>query len=140
MLARDALRVLEETYGYLDAALVVEQARPVDSDLHPYIFDKDQEEAAEAWYLHKAQELIQSVRVKYQKGDEVVEVRRYVSVVDPDRNRRVYRDSEKVALDPIQRELVLREMRRDIAAMRERYKQFQEFWQLVVELSDQAPV
>jgi hypothetical protein len=139
MNARDALRLLEQQYGHLTAELVVEAARPEDSDLHPYIFDRTPEAAAEAWWLHRAQELIQSIRVRYEKSDGQIEVRRYVSVVD-ERYGRVYKDAEEVVQDPITRELVLREMRRDVAAMQQRYQNFTEFWQLIEALAQASTI
>lgn len=131
MNAREALKQLEERHGYLTPALVVEEARPVDSELHGYIFDRTPADAAEAWWLHQAQDLIQSIRVRYESGNgEPVSIRRYVSVMTPQRGR-VYQDCEKVGVDPIARELVLREMARDMEQMKQRYEKYQEFWDAV---------
>lgn len=140
MIARDAIRLLEEQNGFLTAELIVEAARPDDAPLHGYIFDRDVPEAAEAWYLHKATELIQSVKLRYDTAKGPVEIRRYLSVVSDEQGRRVYQNAEKVAIDPILRELVLREMRRDVEAMRNRYRHFDEFWKLIQTLVTESPV
>src|SRR5262245_48095282 len=135
MIAREALELLEAQHGHLTPELVVEAARPDDSELHRYIFDCAPEEAAEKWWLHKAQELIQSVKVRYQTAEGPLEVRRYLSITSDEQGRRVYKKAEDIAIDPFLRELMLREMRRDVEAMRNRYKAFGEFWKLIEQLA-----
>lgn len=133
MKLRDALALLEEEHGGLTPKMVVEAARPDDAPLHGFVFDRTIADAAESWWLQRAQDLIQSVRIRQQKedGPDLI-VRRYVSV---DTNGGpVYRDIEKIAQDPIAKEVALRDMRREWQALQSRYKGYQEFWALIQEV------
>lgn len=67
-----------DTFG---PEVVLESARPDDSPLHPFVFDKDEAEAAEDYYLYRARRLIQSVRVTVVTADETPRrVRAYVAI------------------------------------------------------------
>jgi len=138
MKLREALELLEAEHGGLTPKMVVEAARPDDAPLHAFVFDRTITEAAESWWLQRAQDLIQSVRIRQQKedGPDLI-VRRYVSV---DTNGGpVYRDIEKIAQDPIAKEIALRDMRREWQALQSRYKGYQEFWTLIqAEVPDPA--
>lgn len=56
-----------DTFG---PELVRESARAEDSPLHPYVFDKEVEDAAEEYFLINARRLIQSVHVTIITTDE----------------------------------------------------------------------
>jgi hypothetical protein len=132
MKLRDALALLEAEHGGLTPKMVVEAARPEDAPLHPFVFDRTIPEAAESWWLQRAQDLIQSVKIRQQKedGPDLI-VRRYVSVNT--NGGPIYRDIEKMAQDPIAKEIALRDMRREWLALQSRYKGYQEFWTLIQE-------
>lgn len=128
----EALALLEAEHGFLTPRMVVEAARPPDAPLHGYVFDRSVEEAAESWWIHKAQDLIQSVKVRTERpdGPDLI-VRKYVSVdlsTGP-----VYKDVTKVAQDPISKEVALAEMRREWQNLQSRYKGYLEFWELVAD-------
>lgn len=57
------LTSIYETNGYLTPELVKEAARPEDSPAHPWVFNVPEGEAAEAYYLSRAHELIRRVKV-----------------------------------------------------------------------------
>ena len=51
---RDELQTIYDKYGQLTAEMVVEEARPIGHPLHDRVFDRGRKEAADAWYLHRA--------------------------------------------------------------------------------------
>lgn len=134
MSLRDELQAIYDQHGKLTPVLVVLVARPEDHPLHDRVFDRPLVEAAEAWYLGRAHELIQSVKVVYREAtdDEAALVGRgFLAVRGEGPEQYVYEPAEKVAADPFTRQLVLREMEREWRQMLARYEGFQEFLALV---------
>lgn len=126
---RDELQAIYTKHGKLTPELVVEEARAEDSPLHATVFDRPANEAAEAWYRHRAQELIQSVKIKYRNGDREVPIRYFVSVERD--GGHVYMPAEEVAQDELVTEIVLRTMEREWKQLQSRYGHFKEFAELV---------
>lgn len=130
MSLRDHLQEIYDHHGQLTPDLVVEVARPKDHPLHSRVFDRPQKQAAEAWYKHRAHELIQSVKVVYRdSNDEPQEIRKYHAVRGD--SGVVYRASEDIADDPFAKKLVLRDMEREWHQLRARYERFSEFLEMV---------
>ena len=132
MSLRDHLQDIYEQHGRLTAELVVEAARPKAHPLHARVFDQDKSEAAESWYRHRAHELIRSVRVVYKDADETGpqrDVRAFHSV--PDAEGFAFQPYDKVSVDPLMRQMVLRSMEREWNTLFSRYKEFEEFLALV---------
>lgn len=132
MSLRDCLQAIYDQHGQLTPELVVETARPADHPLHGRVFDRKPREAAEAWYRHRAHELIRSVRVVYREADDdngADSVRAWHAV--PATTGMVYEPAEKVAADPFQRELLLRMMERDWHQLKRRYGDFAEFVEMI---------
>jgi hypothetical protein len=131
MAHRDHLQAIYEEYGRLTPTLVVDVARPEDHPLHSAVFDRAPDDAAEAWYHHRAHELIRSVRISYESGPQGArrDIRQWHAVRAQDGN--VYEPAEKIAADPFQRELLLRDMEREWKQMRARYAHMEEFIALV---------
>lgn len=134
MSLRDHLQVVYDQHGQLTPGLVVDTARPKSHPLHGYVFDRKQREAADAWYKHRAHELIQSVKITYREADEDAperSIRAYHAV----RGEAgiVYKSTDDVADDPFTRQLVLRDMEREWKQLRARYEHFEEFVAMVGE-------
>ncbi|HEY2088260.1 MAG TPA: hypothetical protein VGH54_19865 [Mycobacterium sp.] len=125
--------------GSLEAASVLDAARPPESVLHAQ-FTWDDEEAAEAHRLNQARSLIRryKVRVTYQEasGEERdVLVRGFVaasSVGEVGRAAGTYLPA--AGLSGQARNLLLQRMQREIRSLRVRYGHLQEFWALVDEI------
>lgn len=130
---RDELLAVREQHGVLTPAILREAARPKDHPLHSRVYDKAPAEAAEAYYLQRAHDLIVSVRIKLPSGDlaEGRDVRAFQAVRGTDANTFVYDPSEEVAADPLRRAIVLREMEREWKVMQSRYSMFAEFIEMV---------
>lgn len=131
---RDHLQEIYDQHGKLTPDLVVETARPKNHPLHSQVYDRAPREAAEAWYRHRAHELIQSVRVVYRKADEdgpSRNVRAFHAVRSDEAGSYVYEPVEKVAGDEFFRQLVLRDMEREWRQLFARYEQFEEFLRMV---------
>lgn len=129
---RDELQTIYEQHGKLTPDLVVQTARPEDHPLHGRVFDRAPGEAAEAWYRHRAHDLIRSVRVVYRQADESGperSVRAYHAI--PSASGPVYEPAETVAVDPFTRELLLRQMERDWRLLQARYGTFAEFVEMI---------
>lgn len=132
MSLRDEMQAIYNQHGRLTPALVVDTARPKSHPLHSRVFDRPKGEAAEAWYKHRAHELIQSVKIVYREGDgEQPErsVRAFHAVQGP--AGYVYEPADLVASDPLTRQMVLRDMERQWKELFARYEQFEEFLEMV---------
>lgn len=129
---REHLQAIYDSHGKLTPELVVAEARPKSHPLHGYVFDRAPKEAAEAWYRHRAHELIQSYRITYQKSpDGPVQRVRGWCAVRTEEGQYVYEPTEKVATDPFLRSLVLRDMEREWKQLHRRYGEFEEFVALI---------
>lgn len=135
MSLRDHLQTIYDEHGQLSPSIVVDVARDAAHPLHSQVFDKPVSEAAEAYYLDRAHRLIQRVKVTRIDGDGTpVTVRGFWAVTAPADTAPVYEPAENVATVPFMRELVLRQARRDIAALKDRYGHMQEFIVIVNEV------
>lgn len=129
---RSALDGLYRKHQHLTPALVLKAAKSKTSPLHGQVFDRPAAEAAEAWYLQRAHDLITAYTVVYAAGDDdnpVLRGRKYHAVRLEDGY--VYKSTEDVAADPVISEIVLRDMEREWRQMHRRYGHFQEFVSLV---------
>lgn len=134
MSLREHLQEIYDRHGLLTPQIVVDEVRNPKHPLHSYVFDRKPKEAAEAWYRHRAHELITSVRVSYRKADGTESSIRAFHAVRKeieDNGGFAYQPSEEVIADPFLTKLVLQDMERDWKTLKKRYEDFQEFWQLV---------
>lgn len=75
------LAEIYDQHGQLTPELVRDAARPDESPLHPYVYDKDPDDAAESYYLDRAHRLIQRFKVRIEvPGKEPRYVRAYLAV------------------------------------------------------------
>jgi hypothetical protein len=118
MSLREQLQAIYDEHGKLTPELVVQAARVPSHPLHDRVFDRAPNEAAEAWYRHRAHELIQSVKVVYKEADEngpERSVRAFHCVPSP--AGPVYEPADEIVVDDFKRALLLREMERDWQAL-----------------------
>lgn len=126
---KEQLLAVREQYGALTPENVLQAARPADSPLHSR-FEWDDSVAADEYRKVQARDLIRSVRVRYQlPGREPTSVRAFVSV--PRDPKPVYEPAEEVAQDDFARKIVLQAMRREWEALKAKYGDFSEFFELV---------
>lgn len=132
MSLRDELQAIYDQHGQLTPDLVVQVARPEDHPLHTQVFDREPNEAAEAWYRERAHDLIQSVKVVYRKAtdDRPEGAVRAWHAVRAEAGY-VYEPVDRVVQDEFTRQLVLRDMEREWRQMLARYEQFEEFLEMV---------
>jgi hypothetical protein len=131
MSLRDQLQAIYDQQGQLTPRLVVDQARDASHPLHDR-FEWNDAVAGEAWRRQQAHEMIRSVRVVYREAtDETPEksVRAFHAVRSE--KGHVYEPAEKVAGDPFMARLVLNDMEREWRALKARYHQFDEFYQMI---------
>lgn len=131
MSVREQLDAIREKYGYLDPEIVREEARPKTHPLHDRVFDRPPKEAAEAWYLHRAHELIQSVRVRYVSDDGRPKDVRAFLAVPGERVRPTYEPLEEVMQDDTKWRIVLAQMKREWQTLQARYGDLVEFVEMV---------
>jgi hypothetical protein len=129
---RGELQAIYSTHGKLTPGIVVEVARPKDHPLHSYVFDHNVKEAAEAWYRHRAHELITSVKIVYKEADETGPQRsvRAFHALQTEEGY-VYEPVERIATDDFARKLLLTSMEREWKQLFDRYKEFEEFLSIV---------
>ena len=134
-----ALEAHYEDRGRLVAAEVVEAAADLGHPLHD-MFQWDDSEAAARWRVYQAAQLIRSVKITVissrGEGDDF-KIRSWV----PSRSAigagvPGYLPEAQVRADPLQRERVLRQMLREVNALRRRYRHLSEFWSAIAELGE----
>lgn len=134
MSLRVQLQAIYDDHGKLTPQLVVDEARVEGHPLHDR-FEWDDAVAGEAWRRRQAHELIRTARVVYRPAtDKSPEksVRAFHALPGEDEDRYIYHPADKVALDPVSRELLLREMQRDWQELKRRYADFTEFIDMVI--------
>lgn len=132
MSLRDHLQAIYDERGELTPALVVNVARDNRHPLHSR-FNWNDTQAAEKWRQHQAHELIKSVRIVYTsaKTGSPITLRAFHAVKKPDTDRYVYEPTAVVMRDPMVMNLLRAEMYRDWQALKRRYEEFEEFWDMV---------
>jgi hypothetical protein len=125
---RDEIRKVYDKHGRLTPAILVAEVRPSEHPLHSRVFDRKPGEAAEAWYRHRAHELIQSVRCVYKQADEAGP-ERSVRAYQPVRLETgwQYEPSEIVADSEFLTEMRLRDMEREYRQLEACYGDMKEF-------------
>lgn len=114
---------IAETHGMIDPNVVVQEAQDVSSPLHP-VFEWDDTAAAHEHRIWQARNLIKSVRIVTEKGEESIERRVFVNVITS--NARGYMAVPTVMKDQVLREQVLNKAKHDLQCWRERYAELKE--------------
>lgn len=120
----DALREVRNKWGTLTAELVVEEAANPDHPLHNQ-FEWDDAEAGYQYRLEQARSLL---RVTYRPTAEAKDLRAFWVVKGSEGGSQArYEPVEELILDPVSREVMLRQMRREWASFKRRYEHMTEF-------------
>src|SRR5262245_31235230 len=123
---RDVLMEIRAKRGALTPEIVVEEAADPMHPLH-HRFTWDDTEAARKWRLHEAGSLLR-VRYKADAGDDRADLRAFWVTRDAEgKPTSQYEPVEEIIMDPFQRDLMLRQMRRDWQTFKRRYQHMQEF-------------
>ena len=137
------LQALYERDGQLTPGAVVEAGTPANAPLHTE-FDWDDAHAAHEHRLDQARRLIRSVKIvviQMENGGPIShQVRRWVAASQaeiPDLAPGVY--IATADLDPLSRQLLLRRMAREMAALRRKYTAYPEFWAEVDRMAGEGP-
>lgn len=124
--------------GVLVPAIVVDEARPETAPLHAH-FTWDDSEAAEEWRREEARRLIRNFRIVVEdaKPSEPAQVSisiaegptvpAYMNITHPVTGLRGYYATEELLADERSRQVILDQLRRDIAALRRKYQHLEEF-------------
>lgn len=133
MTLKEQLEQIYHSHGTLTPDVVVLEAKHPDHPLHSR-FNWDDKTAAHEHRLSQAAELIRSVKVRFREATET-EGPRFVRAFHslPSDEGRTYEPLEAVLADPFKMKLLMQEMSRDWMAMKRRYSDFAEFWQMVKE-------
>ncbi|MBX6387319.1 MAG: hypothetical protein IRZ07_30805 [Microbispora sp.] len=115
----ERLDAIRERDGGIMAEAVVDDARPVDSPLHP-AFEWDDSVAAEKYRLDQARYLIRAVVIQRPDVEEPRPVRAFVVVKESDGNE-VYTSTITALSDEELRRQVLERALRELDAWRRRY-------------------
>lgn len=130
---REQLQSIYDQHGKLTPSVVVAEASDPEHPLHAK-FEWDDSVAGQKYRERQAAGLIRSVRVVYAEASDSQperSVRAYHSTLDDEDHKPVYRPLEEIAANPLAREMLLREMRRDILALKRRYEGVSEFLGMV---------
>lgn len=128
-----------ESHGRLVAAELVEAAADPGHPLHQ-MFEWRDDEAAARWRVHQARQMIRQVTINVissrGEGDDF-RIRTWIASRSAVGAGAVgYLPEAEVRGDPAQRERVLRQMLRELNALRRRYRHLSEFWAALGELGD----
>ena len=110
------LQSLYDEHGYLTPELVRDDARNPESPGHAAVFNVGAAEAAEAYYLQRAHQLIQRVRIiiKPQPARPPMQVRAYHAVPGGEESAYVYRSVDDLIRQPDQLQLARNEAMRRV--------------------------
>lgn len=124
----------------LSAEIVVEEATPPGSPLHP-AFEWDDKVAGHRYRLGQAADLIRACTLTVTRTEPDGEVRDYqvrrftaadrAQIPDLPPGRYV----PTADLDPVARQMVLQRMMRELQALRRRYEAYAEFWEQVDQMA-----
>jgi len=125
---RELLLEVRRSRGELTPRAVVDEARDARHPLH-HRFEWNDEIAGEAYRRSQAAELIRSVKVVYKETPDGEErkIRAFSSVPTVVG----YQPTEEVMADDFSRKLLLRELERDIKALRRKYAHLSEFAEML---------
>jgi hypothetical protein len=130
--ARDFLTDIYQRRGLLTKEAVLEEAAPIESPIHDQ-FEWDDTEAAEAYRLVQAGQLIRKFKIIYRHTDdgEPIRVRQFVSVQRDNEDRPSYVPTGEAVADPITLAILQRECQREAAAFRSKYQVLADYAQIV---------
>lgn len=129
---RGQLQSIYDQYGKLTPALVVKEATPKSHPLHSQVFDRGRKEAADSWYVYRAETLIRSVTIRRRNSaGEPVDVRAFSAVREGQPG--VYDPIEEIVKDEVGFQVLLQLMEREWTSMKRRYDHLVEFWNMVQE-------
>lgn len=142
---RDILNDIRAQHGRLTPATVVQAAEDVEHPLH-HRFEWDNEVAGGKWRLHQAGQLLR-VKITHDRGDrDPVELRAFWPVrlseqedSGTDSPDTEYIPTEEALQNPVARQVMLNQMRRDWQTFRRRYEHMQEFSEVIVGDMAQSP-
>lgn len=128
---REVLLAIREEHGRLTPKIVVEAARDPGSPIHSK-FVWDDTKAAELFRESQAAELLRSVKISYSTGEDRLptSIRAFHATSSPEFGHH-YAPIEEILDDPVQRQLLLRDMQRDWITMKQRYEHLIEFWETI---------
>ena len=119
--------------GQLAPIAVIDDARSTESPLHKF-FEWDDTKAAHQHRLWQAQHLIASIKVVYRdQENQEQQVRAFVNLRDDD--EQYYTSTVSILSDAGKRERVLRAALDELEQFRERYKAYEEFFDLFATLA-----
>lgn len=119
---------IRKKHGKLTPRLVVQEARMPNHPLHQR-FEWDDEKAGDAYRRHQAAELIRSVKVVYKQGPDGED--RKIRAFSTLPTIVGYRPTEEVVKSDFGRQLLLRELERDIKTLQRKYGHLAEFADMV---------
>jgi hypothetical protein len=123
-LIRARYKVIRAQYGAVTPRNIVDDARDPKSPLHRF-FEWDNTAAAEAYRLSQAGDLMRRVQVYVTHEGVKQPARVYVSIVRND--IRQYEETTKAMTNPVSRQALLDQMKRDVESVIRRYKLFTYF-------------
>jgi hypothetical protein len=130
---RNELTGLYQQHGELTPQIVVDEARPVDAPLHDR-FEWDNDVAGEKYRLVQAAQLIRAVRIEYTTpgSEEKKFIRAFSSLHESsDGEQEGYAPTEVILENEITRRILLRNMDRDIRALKTKYGHLAEFAEMM---------
>lgn len=130
---RTQLTAIYRDRGELTPDVVVAAATPKAHPLHSR-FEWDDAVAGHEYRKVQAAELIRSVKVTYSEtpAGEAKRVRAFTSTM-AEGGRPVYRPTKEVLQDEFSRNLLLRELQREMDRMKQRYGHLEEFARIVTD-------
>jgi hypothetical protein len=115
-------RIRRASGGTLKPSIVVDEARPEDSVLHP-AFEWDDYIAAEGWRAYQARNLMKSIRIIRANKDGTEKLQRvYVNLQATEDEARAYHAIVDVVADPNKRAQMVDQAWRELSAWKARFK------------------
>lgn len=124
---REELQRIYDDFNELTPKLVVDQARQKNHPLHTF-FEWDNKIAGEKYRENQARKLIGKVRIaKENKAGEMMSLRAFHSVSRADSPSPTFMPLEEIVENPMTMQILLADMRREVAALKRRYGDMAQF-------------
>ena len=131
----EALNTIQEELGYIEPAVIVEAARPVDNILHT-CFTWDNTVAANSYRNWEARMLMRCIMLVIDKADDQPEIQTVAFVNIQTKTQHGYMSFQTVMLDKVAQQYMMDEAQREMNRFIAKYKNLKALADIIGKMTD----